>query len=191
MKNSDTFSRACNAWGLGTCLVAPSSDYANVMAEYKQHAGDWVAAVAESCTRQPMPSTYFDIIRNSAINAVADEQEGVGLVGLTEGAINAPWDMFQRMLSHPGVLTRVGNSAVEVLIDVLADGTDSVSSMLFYHRDSYGRAPHVWHPNDATRYSFARAAATIVFDFIVNHELAHQPRACCLHSQLDWRALHV
>jgi hypothetical protein len=58
---------------------------------------------------------HFDYVNHGGLNAFAGYEDPYGLVGINRGAIFLIKDMFQRMLSHPEVLSWIHELGIEVM----------------------------------------------------------------------------
>ena len=98
------------------------------------------------------------------------------------GAIFLIYELFFRMMSHPGVIVRVGNPGREQV-------RPSHSAGLFTnheHLKASRTGSWIEQPNDPTRTAHASLMAVQVVDFIVHHEIAHIRHGHCeyLNSRL-------
>lgn len=125
---------------------------------------------------------YADFVDDGTLNAAASVRDGIGLLGINKGAILLPFDLFQRMLSHPLVLQRVGDSGMEKRGPQHSDGVPNNYDALVDARRRVGRAAIAKPPVDDTRQGVAQTCADLAWGFIVWHELVH-----ILHGHLEYR----
>jgi hypothetical protein len=116
---------------------------------------------------------YVDFAAAPDLNAVATIEEYLGIVAIWKGSVLLPKDSFQRMLSHPGILTTIGDSGTESIACQFGEGLATDVDELHRQRRQHGRPEHPPIPKDEMRRAFAIAATQFAFDFLVIHELAH------------------
>jgi hypothetical protein len=111
-------------------------------------------------------AVHFDFISNNRINAVAFS-ENLDFIGINGGSVIVLMHIFQKMLSHPGVLPWIGNSALETeplnpwgVLPKNIDELVSADSMLHF-------------PKDVARSIYSNVLTSMAFDFLVTHELEH------------------
>jgi hypothetical protein len=85
---------------------------------FRSHAVSVIERHRNATTRK-MPSIHFDFIDEATVNAIAcfDPESGVGFIGFNVGTIFLAYDLFYRMLSHPQIISQLGNSTVETIRD--------------------------------------------------------------------------
>ena len=116
---------------------------------------------------------YFDYIDSGILNAFATIEQGLGIIAFNRGAVLLPKDMFQRMLSHPEVLSEIGDNSVESMASQFGEGLPMNIDAMHKQRKKNGRPIFPPIPNDETRRAFAVTITQFAFDFLVIHELAH------------------
>ncbi len=121
---------------------------------------------------------YFDVVRDSTLNACATTKEGYNLVGMNEGAIVNLHVFFYVLMSHPEVLPDYGfphKEAARVASMFDCDWRAPLSVVQSRVALSQG-ATQLPQPRDPFRQSIADTLATMALDFVYFHELTHLRR---------------
>ncbi len=129
----------------------------------------------------PPGPIHIDYVSNSSLNAFAFQREKHEFVGLFVGAVLYIYDAFMVLLSHPEVLSDIGNPHLETTSD------DRIAEYL--KRNPTGHFAEIG-PKDTIRQQVARYLAFNVTNFIFGHEVGHIVDAHLFylkkHFGMDW-----
>jgi hypothetical protein len=174
-----------NGRSIGNRMAAVPESEAVHMRQRGNGAMKAVAGWGASIGLSPPREVYFDFIDNSSFNALADVVGDVGLIALFYGAAMLPFDMFLRMLNHPSVLQRIGDSTIERVNPHHLDGLVLDIQDLREQRAINGYPVNATVARNESRTSFAFFSFIIAFDFLFCHELMHIMRGHLDYSQRD------
>lgn len=103
-------------------------------------------------------------IMDGNFNAIAGIQDGVDCIGINLGVVHRMRNLFLGMLSHPQVLTNIGNSRLEQYRESYIP-KDAVTDLHDFSA--------VVIPCDRLRLQYSSRLFSCVFNFIFQHEFWH------------------
>ncbi len=158
---------------LDPATLDPDSDEAQLMTWALEDAVRLYNLVAElPRTSLRMPDICVGLIDDPEINAVAFEDGGRYFVGFFRGAAYQIFDVAFRLLSHPEILTSVGDPSREKVRASHLVGLVRNPNQVADARSS-GETLWSQQPVDPVRRACARWLAIRMFRFLALHELGH------------------
>ena len=148
-------------------LTPMPAQLAHVFDAHKQIANTQIRSLQSNFIPNKTIKIHYDYIDCGQLNAAASVRNFLGLVGML------PRDLFQRMLAHPNVLTKIGSCQKESNASQFSEGVFADIDELENIRKNAGRSPYPPIPIDPIRQAFAYVCTQYAFDFLVLHELAH------------------
>jgi hypothetical protein len=120
-------------------------------------------------TYPSLPNIYFDIVRDSSINAYSQYSNGQYFIGITIGALIVFQDAFYRMASSKKVFSDIGDTSKEV-------SSKRIPSLQAFRLSEYQK--NTLHgalviPNDFNRIVLGKTLFDISIEFLVAHECGH------------------
>jgi hypothetical protein len=122
------------------------------------------------------PPLEFNLIRSGSFNAFAATRKEADFIGMNIGVCLILNNLFLRMMAHPGVLPKVGNSSSEMAPAV----SNGVPLDVGINKPPFFGVERVV-PNDPVRADYALKLAFIARIFIIEHELCH-----IFNGHVDW-----
>jgi hypothetical protein len=117
---------------------------------------------------------YADFLDNGTCNAAAGVFGKMGLIGINKGAIMLPFELFQRMFSHPLVMFGLGGDfPKEKRGPQHGEGIPDDYDTLIAARKRAGRKPLPKPPINPVRRAVALMCIDLAWGFLMNHELIH------------------
>jgi hypothetical protein len=116
---------------------------------------------------------YTDFTGKGWCNAAAWIREDHGLIAIAKGAVLLPLELFCRMLSHPAVLTMVGDPKLERIGPQHAEGLPDNYDELVARRRNANQALLWRNPNCPDRNAVAQLMYDLVQRFVAIHEITH------------------
>jgi hypothetical protein len=171
-RSEEIFDRACREWGIGARTTSPLRDR-TLFKNCLESGHGWIESIRSLEFVKDFGEIHFDLVDNSALNAVASLREGIGIIAVTTGAILFPRDFFSRLLSHPGVLPQIGNPCLETVRPCHSEPIIRDFAKVIVDRVSAGREMLPDLPNDSVRRHFADFVTQIVYNVLITHEIAH------------------
>ena len=124
---------------------------------------------------------YADFVDDGECNACAGIHDSMGLVAINRGTILLNIEMFNRMFSHPVVLSNIGNSKNERRSGRHSEGMPTNYDDLIDMRRKAGRSLFSPPPLDNDRQGVAQMCIEMAWSFIVMHEITH-----IVHGHVDY-----
>ena len=144
---------------------------------------DWITPHIEAIIQSHIRNTFspfeveFAYINNPRLNAQVKlfVLEDKAYIGLNVGSAFTIFNYFFQALSHPNLLTNIGNPKSEenekkkiqgVIFNINSDGTINQTYM-------NGQPMIEYFPNDPIRMNYARLLSLHSIIFLIEHEIAH------------------
>ena len=120
-------------------------------------------------TYPSLPNIYFDIVRDSSINAYSKYSNGKYFIGITIGALIVFQDAFYRMAASKKIFSDIGDTSKEV-------SSKKIPSLQAFRLSEYQK--NTLHrtlviPKDFNRIVLGKTLFAISTEFIVAHECGH------------------
>ncbi len=161
-----------------SAINANRNDGMLLIQEYVRAKASIHSARQPAISEGKIPDIDFYFIENTKANACAFEMGGRGYIGVFTGAVLLTRDLFYRMLSHPEILPRVGDSGAERVGPYHSQGLSNDYQDLLDGRPPEFKLEDV-APRDPNRRAYADVLARIALDFLVYHEFAHIRNGHC------------
>jgi hypothetical protein len=144
-----------------------------------------VVTIAKSLAKETFPQIFFDYYDLDQVNGFAHvDDSGKGYVGVTVEAIFATYDFFYRMLSHPQILSHIGNPTREIIHPHHSQGPFPTRAKRLSERESEFTTLLGVRPIDADRASYAELLGLIAIDFLMHHEVGHILLGHCQYPEV-------
>jgi hypothetical protein len=132
--------------------------------------------------RSTMPAVHLAYLDSDEVNAVALVDGVDAFIGITAGAIFGIHDLFCRWLSHPELMTDVGNPACEESGRSTLWASGATNGWRSLAAESDGMELADIEPRDPGRAQAARGLAMTAIDWLFFHELAHIRHGHCEYA---------
>lgn len=119
------------------------------------------------------PDIKFSFIDNPKFNAFAAKAGNEYLIGVNIGVIPILFDLFNRIMAYPDLLTNIGVSEKEELDKPSLRQYYCDADLLVTVGDFDYQNLETTIPKDPTRHLYAMHMFEIAFDFLLSHELSH------------------
>lgn len=120
--------------------------------------------------RDYFPAVHIDFINDIGFNACAFKNQGLYFIGINIGVVQILKKLFGYILSHPKLLTEIGDSSKEIEKNILNNVliTDHNYFRLFMNYDV-----EIDDPIDETRKAYSKKLLTYALEFLILHEYGH------------------
>jgi hypothetical protein len=187
-KHREIFEKTCAHYGLVPYDASQADLHlpeTKLLAFGRDRSFEWVNEFKRNHCKK-MHRIYFDYVDNPRLNAFAFYYPDTksGFICVHTGAVRLIFDLFYRLLSHPDVLTMIGNpSAESVKTHIYSEEISNDFDVACALRGASGDRFADVFPQDTRRRKYAEKLAEIALEFLVLHELSHLSAGHCEYSQ--------
>jgi hypothetical protein len=183
--HSDTFSRIIASYGM-VRYEAGRHDIADLEASKLALLRPIAESIINRLRILPggalMPHINFEYVDEPYANAFAffDAPTNTGHIGVCTGLVFILYDLFYRILSHPGALSKIGDAKRENPREPFhAQGVSQDYKSLIDGRGLARSGLSDVIPNDNARIQFAEYLTAYAFDYLIAHEVCHLRHGHC------------